>query len=1675
MSVVENLNQERRITFCLYEYWEKIAGEKELPALRDMNRNEIDPFKKNLVLIDLRNGQDQPTFQVIGQDLQEDLEGDLSNMPLSTVPRRTMLSRITDHYLEVLANRVPIAFEAEFVNKDGEKALYRGILLPFSDDGKNINFILGGVRWILEKDVTLDDSKPTIEELMRSIAEGRKGRPKVTDKTPIAAQVIDQSAEQEEVVSDKDNIEEAVAEPSQNEEVIDNLESYSTDENTSIDDIPEELEESAEELSDPSTHSDEMETPTPPTIEELLAADTSNATDEMALEERETSVEADIDEAVETLEQTSDQDTVTNEPGPLDELILDDEVKISEETDEMSDQALSDSEAIEASVEEEISKTTLEDEGNSIDIEASVIPETSSVSIEDNDEELVVSDLEEKSIDHEVAADLDLGSAELDEPEDIAESQAGEFDTNVEEGAADLSERIVSEEETSVDLEADSAETSEDDILDLIEEEAIEGVVASDTDDETFDASIIENEISSSDEVAEDSVNIEDTNEVSDSALELTEKDAELSDISAENPVDMEKDEAEKIEAEDHPTMTGNVFDRIIPIVKPEAKSLTRKDFVPEDVEDEIVLEEENITLDDLSSDDVGQDTLAEVTENEETSGFDDADDTIGEEPLSEPGEDALELEIIDTGTSDNELSLVDQLAEEPETEEFSSEEEFLDTDGRISETEEVPVSHDTSLETETESEEISDPEILSSTEEETEDAVVASDSEAETFDTPTIENAPQALDEVTEEDSEIETLIEPSEILQDEPARDIESDAGEKFDTELESIEPSILEENINVGDDINVISSEAEEPVAPEVSIEDSSEDNSEDTLPSAAELEEINALLATQDEELEENKADSSEVAEEAANETQAAYTDDEDDDLSIEELMQSILSERKFDLAYQREQEAIGKKQEEDQAETETLEDNIISETDEASIDEQEQGEAEIALETIDIVDPILEDESPETDLDKTTSHEDEQHLESEEFVDTQSDPVTPVEDEDVSEAIDLETDDTSYAEPEIENIEAQEVISDEITDPVDAVEEETSVAVADLAQSSDEEPIVSENDLDEAQVEDTTETSEAVDLDILVDGASDQTDDEFLLEEDAPIQEAVETEELKDLQGEDREVILEDETDVVEEDSDAAQEAIELGQETTADIPEEIVAEDPASETVIETAEAIPTEPTPAPERKRKGSVIERAMAMMAPGFSRPKEEPVEPVLVENELSEPGHDGTLETGSIEINEEAESKEASFEEHDISAPEEATFDIADPQSFNTEDTPEEDVVENEADVAAKSELEDETAEGDAEPEVVAESEELETADDLDEPVHSVEEDIDFVDIEDADEALLEPQLEATEEEDILLDPDQTSLEEEIVNELLETHTEDTATDVTSDELLDKVLAIETSEASKTSENEETTDTSDETIDTSFEEDQNEQVTQQEAAPKETNSTLPDENEDEDYETEEEENELSVAELKATLKQVTGYIKKEDANHNRSRDSLYNILTAIYEFHRTCESSPESYDEIVNEAGLKVQSRAPYTPVLKICLGKDYDKTRLTEYAAALGIAKYMDVEVDEFHDFIKNFPGGIKGCVKEMRIIRKHGASGNVMARKTKSVEEARAILRDMAPIASFRLKKVIVGNNVDEFCLLLAKRDGHDINVLKIIDDKFTKLDPIIKRTAFIKGNLNDRK
>src|SRR5690606_19651274 len=74
-------------------------------------------------------------------------------------------------------------------------------------------------------------------------------------------------------------------------------------------------------------------------------------------------------------------------------------------------------------------------------------------------------------------------------------------------------------------------------------------------------------------------------------------------------------------------------------------------------------------------------------------------------------------------------------------------------------------------------------------------------------------------------------------------------------------------------------------------------------------------------------------------------------------------------------------------------------------------------------------------------------------------------------------------------------------------------------------------------------------------------------------------------------------------------------------------------------------------------------------------------------------------------------------------------------------------------------------------------------------------------------------------------------------------------------------------------------------------------------------------------------------------------------------RSRAALCAAVGCAHDFSLAADASPEEFARLVAEAGLTVQDRAPLTPIVKLVFGADYDKTRLTEYAAVLGHARRL----------------------------------------------------------------------------------------------------------------------
>lgn len=138
---------ERRMQVRAYNHWAGLLDNRNFPSIEDLDPAGLPDFGPYSVLLDFTGGIDNPAILYLGDKLSQECGAEGTISALDDVPSRSLLSRITDHYMQILANQAPIGFEAEFVNQRESTVLYRGILLPFSSDDDNIDFIYGVINW----------------------------------------------------------------------------------------------------------------------------------------------------------------------------------------------------------------------------------------------------------------------------------------------------------------------------------------------------------------------------------------------------------------------------------------------------------------------------------------------------------------------------------------------------------------------------------------------------------------------------------------------------------------------------------------------------------------------------------------------------------------------------------------------------------------------------------------------------------------------------------------------------------------------------------------------------------------------------------------------------------------------------------------------------------------------------------------------------------------------------------------------------------------------------------------------------------------------------------------------------------------------------------------------------------------------------------------------------------------------------------------------------------------------------------------------------------------------------------------------------------------------------------------------------------------------------------------
>jgi hypothetical protein len=175
---------ERRMHVRAYNFWVSLLGGRQFPSLHALNPARVRDFGDHGVLLDFMDGPDDPAIRFLGDALRTEggMDGEIDR--ISAVPEGTLLTRLVAPYTQIVTNRAPVGFEAEFVNVRGNTTLYRGILLPFSSDGIEIDHVYAVINW--KELASAADTLLLSSEMREAIRIDRASRSAQIARAPLA-------------------------------------------------------------------------------------------------------------------------------------------------------------------------------------------------------------------------------------------------------------------------------------------------------------------------------------------------------------------------------------------------------------------------------------------------------------------------------------------------------------------------------------------------------------------------------------------------------------------------------------------------------------------------------------------------------------------------------------------------------------------------------------------------------------------------------------------------------------------------------------------------------------------------------------------------------------------------------------------------------------------------------------------------------------------------------------------------------------------------------------------------------------------------------------------------------------------------------------------------------------------------------------------------------------------------------------------------------------------------------------------------------------------------------------------------------------------------------------------------------------------------------------------------
>lgn len=141
-----SIAKERRFVLRLYEYWQALRDERDMPSLAQWDFDAMGEDAGHCLVLAIGAEDNVATLFRLGPELASETWAGEPGTPVSAFPDDEVVAQVRAYLAEPLERKIPIS-RGGYFQAAGRRVLGRCILLPLSDDGVAVSHIVAGVNY----------------------------------------------------------------------------------------------------------------------------------------------------------------------------------------------------------------------------------------------------------------------------------------------------------------------------------------------------------------------------------------------------------------------------------------------------------------------------------------------------------------------------------------------------------------------------------------------------------------------------------------------------------------------------------------------------------------------------------------------------------------------------------------------------------------------------------------------------------------------------------------------------------------------------------------------------------------------------------------------------------------------------------------------------------------------------------------------------------------------------------------------------------------------------------------------------------------------------------------------------------------------------------------------------------------------------------------------------------------------------------------------------------------------------------------------------------------------------------------------------------------------------------------------------------------------------------------